>query len=139
MALKSLESADSGDRSGILRGAGDEAQYRGRRARHTRRVDCVIDGLRVKRVGELTFPVVQRFVDQLVVVPDEQIFEAVVWTMSHCKLVVEGAARCSRGGVASGSVNSLPARTKVACVLSGGNVDLEQLKGMKWNSVACLR
>ena len=68
-------------------------------------VDCVIDGLKVKRVGEYTFQVVQHYVDEVVSLPDEAIFEALIWTMSHCKLVVEGAAaapvaamaiRCSR-------------------------------------------
>ncbi len=53
---------------------------------------CIIDGLRVKRVGEKTFEIVQAFVDDIVTLPDEQIFEAVVWTMAHCKPVVEGAA-----------------------------------------------
>ncbi|HEY7817934.1 MAG TPA: threonine/serine dehydratase, partial [Vicinamibacteria bacterium] len=41
------------------------------------RVDCIIDGLRVKRVGDTTFEVVRRFVDELVALPDEQIFEGV--------------------------------------------------------------
>src|SRR5262245_48229908 len=45
-------------------------------------VDCIIDGLRVKRVGEKTFEIVREYVDQLVTLPDEQIFEAVVWVMS---------------------------------------------------------
>ena len=56
------------------------------------RVDCIIDGLRVKRVGETTFEVVRRMVDDIVTLPDEQIFEAMMWIMSHAKLVVEGAA-----------------------------------------------
>ena len=56
------------------------------------RVDCIIDGLRVKRVGEQTFEIVREFVDEIVTLPDEQIFEAVVWTMHYTKLVPEGAA-----------------------------------------------
>ena len=51
------------------------------------RVDCIIDGLRVKRVGEKTFEIVRQFVDEIVTLPDEQIFDAVVWTMHHAKLV----------------------------------------------------
>ncbi len=96
------------------------------------RVDCVIDGLRVKRVGSTTFEVVRRFVDDLVALPDEQIFEAVVWTMSHAKVVVEGAAAAPVAALLQGIVN-LPAGTRVALVLSGGNVNLDQLRGMKWN------
>ena len=56
------------------------------------RVDCIIDGLRVKRVGQQTFEVVRQFVDDIVTLPDEKIFEAMLWIMSHLKLVVEGAA-----------------------------------------------
>ena len=64
------------------------------------RVDCVIDGLRVKRVGETTFEVVRRMVDEIVTLPDERIFDAMLWIMSHAKLVVEGAAAAPGRGVA---------------------------------------
>jgi threonine dehydratase len=96
------------------------------------RVDCVIDGLRVKRVGATTFEVVRRFVDELVALPDEQIFEGLVWVMSHAKLVVEGAAAAPVAALLQGIVD-VPAGSKVALVLSGGNVNLEQIRGMKWN------
>jgi len=96
------------------------------------RVDCVIDGLVVKRVGELNFSVVQRFVDEIVTVPDEEIFAALVWLMSYCKVVPEGAAAASVAALLQEKLTLAPG-TKVACVLSGGNVNLEQLAGLKWN------
>ena len=96
------------------------------------RVDCIIDGLRVKRVGEKTFEVVRQFVDEIVTLPDEQIFDAVIWTMHHAKLVPEGAAAAPVGALLQGLVN-VPAGSKVVCVLSGGNINLEQLRGLKWN------
>jgi threonine dehydratase len=96
------------------------------------RVDCIIDGLRVKRVGQKTYDIVRRFVDDLVTLPDEQIFEAVVWIMSHMKIVPEGAAAAPVAALLQGLVKA-PAGTKVVCVLSGGNVNLEQLKGLRWN------
>ena len=96
------------------------------------RIDCIIDGLRVKRVGEKTFEIVRRFVDELVTLPDEQIFEAVVWIMSHLKVVPEGAAAAPVAALLQGLVEA-PKGTKVVCVLSGGNVNLEQLKGLRWN------
>src|SRR5262249_43042741 len=57
-------------------------------------IDCrtIIDGLRVRRVGEITFSVVRRFVDEIVALPDRDIFKAMIWVMERCKLVVEGAA-----------------------------------------------
>src|ERR1039458_6881375 len=41
-------------------------------------VDCIIDGLRVKRVGAYTHAVVSRFVDDIVTLPDAAMFDAVV-------------------------------------------------------------
>ena len=96
------------------------------------RVDCIIDGLRVKRVGEITFDVVRRVVDDIVTLPDEQIFEAMVWVMSRAKLVVEGAAAAPVAAVLNGLVQA-PRGAKVVCVLSGGNVNLDQIRGLKWN------
>ncbi len=96
------------------------------------RVDCIIDGLRVKRVGEKTYGIVRDHVDDLVTLPDEQIFESVVWIMSHLKLVAEGAAASPVAALRGGLVQA-PKGSRVVCVLSGGNVNLEQLTGLKWN------
>jgi threonine dehydratase len=96
------------------------------------KIETIIDGLRVKRVGETTFSVVQRFVDEIVALPDRDIFDAMIWIMSHCKLVVEGAAAAPVAALLHGLVKA-PAGSKVAVVLSGGNVNLEQLRGLKWN------
>jgi threonine dehydratase len=71
-------------------------------------------------------------VDEIVAVPDEVIFANVLWTMERCKLVVEGAAAAPVAALRSGLVEA-PAGTKVACVLSGGNLDLSQLRGLHWN------
>jgi threonine dehydratase len=97
-------------------------------------IDCrtIIDGLRVRRVGDITFSVAQRFVDDIVALPDAQIFDAMLWVMERCKLVVEGAAAAPVAALLHGLVK-LPPRSKVAVVLSGGNVNLSQLRGLTWN------
>ena len=95
-------------------------------------IGTIIDGLRVKRVGENTFRVVRDYVDEIVALPDAQIFDAMIWIMSHCKLVVEGAAAAPVAALLNGLVKA-PAGLNVVCVLSGGNVNLEQLRGLKWN------
>jgi threonine dehydratase len=97
-------------------------------------IDCrtIIDGLRVRRVGELNFSVVQRFVDDIVALPDRDIFDAMIWIMERCKLVVEGAAAAPVAALLHGLIK-LPAGSRVAAVLSGGNVNLDQLRGLKWN------
>jgi threonine dehydratase len=96
------------------------------------RVDCIIDGLRVKRVGDVTFDVVRRYVDEIVALPDTRIFDAMIWIMSHAKLVVEGAAAAPVGALLEGLIQAPPG-TRVACVLSGGNVNLDQIRGLRWN------
>jgi threonine dehydratase len=96
------------------------------------RCDTIVDGLRVKRVGAHTFDLVSRFVDEIVAVPDEVIFANVLWTMERCKLVVEGAAAAPVAALRSGLVEAPPG-TRVVCVLSGGNLDLSQLRGLRWN------
>ena len=96
------------------------------------RVDCVIDGLLVKRVGGNTCSVVSRFVDEIVTLSDERIFDAVLWLMTRAKLVAEGAAASPVGALLEGLVDAPPG-TKTVCVLSGGNLDVEKLRGMSWN------
>lgn len=97
-------------------------------------IDCrtIIDGLRVRRAGEINFSVVQRFVDSIVALPDSEIFEAMIWIMERCKLVVEGAAAAPVAALMHGLID-VPAGSRVAVVLSGGNVNLDQLRGLTWN------
>lgn len=96
------------------------------------RVDCIIDGLRVKRCGVRNLEIVQECVDEIVTLPDEKIFDAVIWLMHYAKLVPEGAAAAPVAALLNGIID-LPANARVVCVLSGGNVNLDQLKGLSWN------
>jgi threonine dehydratase len=93
---------------------------------------CAIDGLKVQRVGAKTFAIVRELVDQLVTLDDAEIFDAVLWTMARCKLVVEGAAAAPIAALLAGAIDAEPG-AKVVCVVSGGNVDLEQLRGRVLN------
>jgi threonine dehydratase len=103
-------------------------------AGHLETIDCktIIDGLRVRRAGEINFSVVQRFVDEIVALPDREIFDALIWIMERCKIVVEGAAAAPVGALLQGLVQ-LPPGSRVAVVLSGGNVNLDQLRSLNWN------
>ena len=95
-------------------------------------VDCIIDGLRVKTIGTRNFEIIREHVDEIVALPDGQIFEAVVWLMHYAKLVPEGAAAAPVAALLRGLI-TVPAGSKVVCVLSGGNINLDQLKGLRWN------
>jgi threonine dehydratase len=95
-------------------------------------VDCVIDGLRVKRVGTHNLGIIRQNVDEIVTLPDAEIFDAMLWVMHHAKLVVEGAAAAPVAALLKGLIKA-PPDARVVCVLSGGNVNLEQLRGLRWN------
>jgi threonine dehydratase len=82
----------------------------------------IADGIAVKRPGELTLPLVQRWLDDVVVVPDDDIAEAIVLCMERAKLVVEGAGAVGVAALLGGQTRA--ARSGTTCVvLSGGNVD----------------
>jgi threonine dehydratase len=95
-------------------------------------VRCSIDGLTVKRVGETTLDIVSRMVDDIVTLPDERIFEALLWTLARTKIVVEGAAAAPVAALLNGLVDA-PRGSKVVAVLSGGNINLDQLRSLTWN------
>jgi threonine dehydratase len=95
-------------------------------------VQCSIDGLKVKRVGQNTLDIVSRMVDDIVTLPDERIFEALLWTLARTKIVVEGAAAAPVAALLNGLVGA-PSGSKVVAVLSGGNINLDQLRGLTWN------
>lgn len=110
------------------------AMQRSVRAGRLETIDCrtIIDGLRVRRVGDINFRVVQRLVDDIVALPDRDIFDAMIWVMERCKLVVEGAAAAPVAALLHGLI-AVPRGSKVVAVLSGGNVNLDQLRRLTWN------
>ncbi len=82
----------------------------------------IADGIAIKKPGEITLPLVERWVDQMVVVREDDIGDAMVWLMERAKLVVEGGGATGVAALLSGEV--APARTgSTVIVLSGGNVD----------------
>src|SRR4051812_13878219 len=82
----------------------------------------IADGIAVKRPGELTLPLVKRWVDEVVTVPEDDVAEAMVLLMEKAKLVVEGAGAVGAAALLGGQVVASPHGTTVV-VLSGGNVD----------------
>jgi threonine dehydratase len=87
----------------------------------------VADGLLALRPGDLTFAYVQRFVDEVVTVDDDDIIRAVIWAFSHARLVVEPSGAASMAAVLSGALPSRPAGPVVA-IVSGGNLAPETLQ-----------
>jgi threonine dehydratase len=82
----------------------------------------IADGIAVKRPGELTLPLLREWVDDVVVVGEDETAEAMVLLMERAKLVVEGAGAVGVAALLGGEVTAASSGTTVA-VLSGGNVD----------------
>jgi threonine dehydratase len=82
----------------------------------------VADGIAVKRPGVLTSVLLDEWVDELVVVGEDAVAEAMVLLLEKAKLVVEGAGAVGAAALLGGQ--AAPAARGTTCVvLSGGNVD----------------
>jgi threonine dehydratase len=87
--------------------------------------DTIADGLRSPKPGELTFPVIRQLVERVALVSDDEIRAAVKFLLLRLKILVEpsGAA-----GAAAVLFRKLPPGLRtVGVILSGGNVDFEDL------------
>ena len=84
----------------------------------------IADGIAVKQPGELTSSILERVLDEIVSVADEEISEAIVLLLERTKLVVEGAGAV---GVAALLTGKIAGTGTVLSILSGGNIDATQL------------
>jgi threonine dehydratase len=84
----------------------------------------IADGIAIKRPGDITLPLVHRWVDDMVVVTEEEIADAMVWLLERSKLVVEGGGAAGVAAVLAGKVaGGTASGGATVIVLSGGNVD----------------
>jgi threonine dehydratase len=87
----------------------------------------IADGIAVKRPGRLTLALIERWVDQILLVPEDDVAEAMMFALERAKLVVEGAGAVGIAALLGGRVRAKTPGTTVV-VLSGGNVDLGLLE-----------
>ncbi len=89
--------------------------------------DTIADGLRVPQLGELTFSIIHKNVERVLLVSDDEIREAVKWLLLRMKILVEPSGAAT---AAAALFKKLPpGLERVGIVLSGGNVDFEVLAG----------
>jgi threonine dehydratase len=81
----------------------------------------IADGIAVKRPGKLTLALIAELVDEIVVVSEDEVAEAMVFLLERTKLVVEGAGAVGVAALLAGRVHGAPDGV-TAVVLSGGNV-----------------
>jgi threonine dehydratase len=91
------------------------------------RSNTIADGLRSLTPGEMTFPILQHLVEEVILVSDDEIRSAMRFLLTRMKIVVEPSGAVAAAAVLAGK---LPKDVKSAgVILSGGNVDVEQLAG----------
>ena len=88
--------------------------------------DTLADGIATKRIGDLTFPIIERHVDDLVSVGEDAIAAASLLLLEREKTVAEGAGAVPLAALLSGAL-ALDAGATVVAVLSGGNIDINMI------------
>ena len=87
-------------------------------------IDTICDGLRAQ-IGTVTFPIIQNYVDGIITVTETEIIEAMKMVWDRMKIIVEPSSVITLGALLK-SKNKFSGK-KVGLILSGGNVDLNQL------------
>jgi len=89
-------------------------------------VKTIADGLAAPMAGDFTYPIVTRYVDDVVVLTDDEIMDAMRDLLLSAKLLAEGGGAAATAAVLSGK---LPvAGRRVVAVVSGGNVDASRIQ-----------
>lgn len=83
------------------------------------------DGIAIKRVGKNAFPIIRELVEDVVLVTEEEIAQAIVVLLERTKLLVEGAGAVTLAALLHGRVTHDGGKT--VCLLSGGNIDVKTI------------
>jgi threo-3-hydroxy-L-aspartate ammonia-lyase len=111
---------------GVEPEAGNDAQQ-SKRANRIIKIDTpktIADGAQTQFVGQLTFPVIQELVDDIVTVSDAQLIEAMRFAASRMKMVIEPTGGLAMAAAMQGVVDVKGQR--VGVIISGGNIDITQ-------------
>ena len=87
------------------------------------KVQTIADGIAVKTPGNLTFEMVNKYVDGIVTVSDDEIALAILTLLEQQKLIAEGAGAVPVAAVLAGKVPDIEGKN-VCCLVSGGNIDV---------------
>ncbi len=88
--------------------------------------DTIADGLMITKTGEYTYPLIEKYVDDIVTVEDEYIYQGLNEIVFNTKVLIEPSAAIGIAAAISGKLNVSPSQ-KVAFVLTGGNIDPNKL------------
>ena len=86
----------------------------------------IADGIAVRRAGDVTFPVVEKYVDEIVTVDEDEIASAILTLLEREKTLAEGAGATALASLLQ-KRTSLPEGTRTAVLVCGGNIDVTLL------------
>ncbi len=89
-------------------------------------LETIADGIAVKTPGDITFPLIQKYVDEVVEVSEDEIARAIFACVQNNRLVVEGAGAAGLAALLAGKIK-LSADDEATVVLCGGNIDANLL------------
>jgi threonine dehydratase len=90
---------------------------------HIETNETIADGIAVKRIGERTFPLIEKYVDQIVTVGEDEIAAAIHLLIERQKVVAEGAGAVPLAAVIARKIE-VSADDVAVLVISGGNIDV---------------
>src|SRR3984957_13685432 len=87
----------------------------------------IADGIAVRRAGDVTYPVVARYVDEIVTVDEDEIASAILVLLEREKTLAEGAGATALAALLQKKTTVIPAGAKTAVLVCGGNIDVTLL------------
>jgi threonine dehydratase len=115
---------------GVEPAAGDDAtrSFRTRTLQTVKNPDTIADGARTPSLGKITYPLVMRYVDDMLTVTDGELLKSMFFLWERMKIVVEPTGALAACAALEKKVDATGKR--VGVVLSGGNADIKALAAM---------
>jgi threonine dehydratase len=113
---------------GVEPAAGDDAtrSFKTKTLHKVHNPDTIADGARTPCLGEVTFPLVLRYVHEMVTVSDPELLAAMLYVWERMKIVIEPTGALGAAGLFERKVSPTPG-ARVGVIISGGNVDVRDV------------
>lgn len=104
-------------------------KFTGQKLKSTHAIHTIADGIMVKKPGVITYPIIEKYVDEIVTVTDEEIAHTIMFMLEREKMLVEGAGAAALAAILYKKVQVYG--KKIGCIISGGNVDPVKIQAYK--------
>jgi threonine dehydratase len=104
-------------------------KFTGQKMKSSHAIHTIADGIMVKEPGMITYPIIEKYVDEIVTVTDEEIACAIMFMLEREKMLVEGAGAAALAAILYKKVQVYG--KKAGCIISGGNADPVKIQTYK--------